>query len=117
MKVSWLAGLMLAYSPLPSVWTPGANQYVWLGSLKSTVASSPAATVIAPSGTVAGPSRMDESPHTLAGGVSGACGLVVAACPAFGTKATVCTLLVQAARAATTIPVTVTARLIRATRR
>jgi hypothetical protein len=75
MKVSPARGWIWANSPLPSVCTPGANQYVVFG-LRSKLASKsesfPAGTVTAPAGGEDGPFSIAELPQIWAGGLSGA---------------------------------------------
>ncbi|HEV8219376.1 MAG TPA: hypothetical protein VGQ05_03820 [Streptosporangiaceae bacterium] len=66
MKVSPARGWIWANSPLPSVWIPGANQYVVFGlrsKLASKSESSPAGTVTAPAGGVDGPFSSAELPQ------------------------------------------------------
>ena len=75
MKVSPSRGWIWENSPLPSVCTPGANQYVVFGSrlkLASKPESSPAGTVTAPAGGEDGPFSIAELPQIWAGGSLGA---------------------------------------------
>ena len=59
------------YSPVPRVWTPGANQYVLPAWSRSTELLLPAGTTIAPAGALAGPFSTAALPQILAGGALG----------------------------------------------
>ena len=75
MKVSPSRGWIWGNSPLPSVCSPGANQYVVFGSrlkLASKSSSFPAGTVTAPAGGEDGPFSSAELPQIWAGGSVGA---------------------------------------------
>ena len=68
MKVVPAAGSIWLYWPPPRVCVPGANQNVLPGWFQLTPESSPAATVTAPAGALAGPPpRTDGWPQTRVG--------------------------------------------------
>src|SRR6185437_7614739 len=74
-------GSMLLNSPFPSVWTPGANQYVLPPRLKLKFALLPAGTLIDPFGCCAGPVRTFLFPQISAGAfVGGPVTVLAAAC-------------------------------------
>src|SRR5215212_6657889 len=59
------------YSPVPSVWPPGANQYVLPACPRSIEPLLPAGTTSAPVGGLAGPLRTAVLPQIRAGGALG----------------------------------------------
>jgi hypothetical protein len=73
-NVSPCWGWICENSLVPSVCTPGANQYVVFGSSDESAkpALLPAGTVIAPAGAEDGPFSIAELPQICAGGSSGA---------------------------------------------
>jgi hypothetical protein len=74
MNVSPCWGWICENSPVPSVCTPGANQYVVLGLRVESAkpALLPAGTVTAPAGAEDGPFSRAELPQIWAGGLPGA---------------------------------------------
>jgi hypothetical protein len=76
-KVLLSAGAIWLNAPVPKVCVPGANQNVLPAWLKLTAELSPAATVMAPTGAVAGPASSAELPHTVVGAVGRPVGVVL----------------------------------------